>query len=136
LETELTEEERQKEIARPVELLERPVKANLTMRAFYKWFLEFVRNAMVVAALFFLARRSGDWWLYGIAIAAGFALVAYSHTYIENGWHRLEFKSQGTRRKIVVGVTAALLQLSLVAITIGMYFTIDKIVTVQVQAGR
>jgi hypothetical protein len=60
-EIELTEEERQKEIARLVELLERPVKANLTMRAFYKWFLEFVRNAMVVAALFFLARRSGDW---------------------------------------------------------------------------
>jgi hypothetical protein len=74
--------------------------------------------------------------LYGIAITAGFALVAYSHTYIENGWHRLEFKSQGTRRKIIVGVTATLLQLSLAAITVGMYFTIDKIVTVQVQAVR
>jgi hypothetical protein len=128
------EAERQAEIARLTEILERPVKANLLGRAIHKWFLEFVRNALVVATLFYLARRSGDWWIYGIAFAAAFSLLAYSHSYIQELWFQLEFKSQGWRRKVAVGIGAALLELVFPSMTLGMYFTIDKIVTIQMHA--
>jgi hypothetical protein len=69
---------------------ERQLKANLANRAIYRWFLEFLRNCMVVAALSYVATKSGDWWLYGIAGLAGFALAAYCYTYIENAWWQLE----------------------------------------------
>jgi hypothetical protein len=135
-ETELTEEEPQKEIARLTEKLKRTVQANLTSRAIHKWLLEFVRNGLVVATLFFLARRSGDWWIYGIAFVAAFSLLAYSYSYAQEFWYKLEFKSQGWRRKLAVGIGAGLLELILPAMTVGMYITIDRIVTIQMQAMR
>ena len=133
---ELSEEERQREIAQLAAKLERPVKANLLSRAIHKWLLEFVRNGLVVATLFFLARRSGDWWIYGIAFIAAFSLLAYSESYAQEFWYKLEFKSQGWRRKLAIGIGAALLGLILPAMTIGMYITIDRIVTIQMQAMR
>jgi hypothetical protein len=133
---EMNDEEREKEIARLTERAELAVKANLLSRAIHKWFLEFVRNGLVVATLFFLARRSGDWWIYGIAFVAAFSLLAYSHSYAQEFWYKLEFKSQGWRRKLTVGVGAALLESILPAMTIGMYLTIDRIVTMQMQAMR
>ena len=133
---EMNDEEREKEIARLTERAELAVKANLLSRAIHKWFLEFVRNGLVVATLFFLARRSGDWWIYGIAFVAAFSLLAYSHSYAQEFWYKLEFKSQGWRRKLTVGVGAALLESILPAMTIGMYLTIERIVTIQMQAMR
>ena len=136
----LSEAERQKEVERLTELLERPVKANLAVRAIYRWFLEFLRNCMVVAALFYVARRSGDRWLYGIAGLGGFALAAYCYTYIENGWWQLEMSKKGwflTKRwwlkHVIVLASVVALQSIVIGITIGLIATVDRIVAAQGQ---
>jgi hypothetical protein len=135
---EMNEEERQKENERLVERFERQKKANLANREIYKWFLEFFRNCMVVAALFFLANKSGSWWLYVIALLAGFFLAAYCYTYVENLWPAIDLtdKRGWWRRLSILGSVVAL-QLILTAITAGLYFTVNKIVEVQgVTQGR
>ena len=48
--------------------------ANRSILAFDRWFLEFARNTMVVAVLFAVAHKSGRWYLYAFAFAAGLAL--------------------------------------------------------------
>jgi hypothetical protein len=73
----------EKEIARLTAIIEAPVKAALTLRALYKWILEFLRNCMVVAALFYLAQKSGSWWVIVIAGVGGYALAAYCFTYVD-----------------------------------------------------
>jgi hypothetical protein len=129
----MNDEEREKEIVRLTALLEHQKKAITLSRAMYKWILEFVRNCMVVAALFYLARRSGDWWVYGIAGVSGFALVAYCSTYVEGVGFDVKIPYVGWRLHATAAVVALVTQLLLVGITIGLYVTLDKIVTVQVQ---
>jgi hypothetical protein len=134
---EMTEEERQKEIARLTELLERPKKANLINRAIYKWVLELLRNCMVVAALFLIATKSGDWWLYGIAGLGGLALTGYCHTYVENVWLAIDFPQTTPFKKhamILGGVL--LLNVVLGAITVGLYVSVDRIVKAQSQTAK
>jgi hypothetical protein len=110
--------------------------ANVQLRGIYKWVLEFVRNCMVVAALFYVARRSGDWWIYGIAVVSGFALSAYCFTYVENVWFDYKMPYTGRRRNVALIVGACVVQLILTGITIGLYVTLDKIVTVQMQVTK
>jgi hypothetical protein len=132
----MDDEDREKEIARLTEILERPKKASIINRAIYKWVLEFVRNCMVVAALFYLARRSGDWWLYGVAGIAGLALAGYCYSYVESVWLDLKFPYTGWRWHLTVILGALLVQLMLAAITLGLYVTLDKIVTIQVRMTK
>lgn len=136
MEEEMSEEERQREIARLTELIERPKRANILGRAICKWILEFVRNCMVVAALFYLARRSGDWWIYGIAAFAGFALVAYCHSYVESIWFYVQIPYEGWRRHVAILLGVLAVELLLLGITVGLYVTLDRIVTVQVGMAK
>jgi hypothetical protein len=53
----MTEQERDKEIARLQAIIDGRTKADLLLRAYNKWFLEFIRNCMVVAAPFYLVAR-------------------------------------------------------------------------------
>jgi uncharacterized membrane protein len=132
----MSDEEREKEIARLTELYERPEKANILGRALCKWILEFVRNCMVVAALFYLARRSGDWWIYGIAGFAGFALVAYCHSYVESVWFQVRIPYEGWRKHVAIISGVLAVNLLLLGMTAGLYVTLDRIVTLQVQMAK
>jgi hypothetical protein len=129
---EMAEEERQREIARLTEIIERPKKANILSRDVYKWFLEFVRNCMVVAALFYLARRSGDWWVYGIAGVSAFALAGYCYTYVDAAWLEFKISHEGWRKHLTIILGALLVQLVFAGITVGLCVTLDRIVTIQI----
>jgi hypothetical protein len=111
--------------------IDRVIKANVANRGIYKWFLEFTRNCMVVAALFYLARKSDSWWMYTIAGIAGFALVAYCYTYVENWWYRWPIVGRGWRRSLIILASALVLQLMLGIITISLMTTINKITEIQ-----
>jgi hypothetical protein len=135
----MVEKEGQREIARLMELLERPVKANLANRAIARWVLEFVRNCMVVATLLFLARKSGSWLLWTITIVTGFALMSYCYTYVENAWFQFsneKIPSRGWWMHFGIIVGTLVTQLILMGITATFYVTLDKIVSVQFQAPR
>ncbi|HVA17811.1 MAG TPA: hypothetical protein VMV59_08885 [Candidatus Dormibacteraeota bacterium] len=112
--------------------IERSTAANKANRALYRWLLEFLRNIMVVAAIFYLAKRSGEWWLYIVASAGGLALAAYCYTYVENMWLAYDVRATGLRRHAVVLGGSILVQLILMGIGISIYFAIDKIVSIQI----
>jgi hypothetical protein len=133
----MSEAERQKEIERLNELSDRQKKANVSLRGLYRWVLEFLRNCMVVAAVFYLAEKSGDWWLYGIAGIGSFALAGYCYTYIENWWPNLDVTRKGRLRGLVTIFGSVLvLQLVLAGITVGVMVTLDKIVRLEGQTTK
>lgn len=135
----MDEEERQREIARLTELLEQPIKANIANRTIARWILEFVRNCMVVAALLYLARKSGSWLLWTITIVTSFALMSYCYTYVENAWfqfHSQKMPTQGWRMHVGIIVGTIVTQSILIGITATFYVTLDKIVSVQFQAAK
>jgi uncharacterized membrane protein len=125
-------EEERKEIERLTALLEAPKKANVALRSWYKLFLEYIRNCMVVAALFYLAQKSGDWWLYVIAAMSGLALGSYCYTYIENWWPDVNVMGRARwKTNLMIAASTLALQLVLLGITIGMVVTLNKIVETQ-----
>jgi hypothetical protein len=67
----------------PLTVDEKRAAANLMIRSYAKGFLEFVRNLVVVSFLFVLAEKSGKWYLYALALAAGFALWSTVYGYID-----------------------------------------------------
>jgi hypothetical protein len=92
---------------------------------------------MVVAAVFYLAEKSGDWWLYGIAGIGSFALAGYCYTYIENWWPNLDVTRKGRLRGLVTIFGSVLvLQLVLAGITVGVMVTLDKIVRLEGQTTK
>lgn len=134
----LSEEELSAEIARLTEILERERVANITNRAIYRWYLDFLRNCMVVAALYYLAEKSGSWWLYGITISAWGALGGFCYTYIENAWpwHKLASKKGRFKRSMSILASALLLQLVLLGVTVSLMLSLNKIVQVQVSTTK
>jgi hypothetical protein len=116
------------QIERAVKRLENGKKAILANRSFYKWLLDILRNCMVVAALAFLARRSGDWWMYGIAGVSYLALTGYCNSHIQEIVFDLNMKG-GSRP--VFWTVWAVAEVMTLAIIIGLFLTIDRIVTIQ-----
>jgi hypothetical protein len=129
----MAEQDYEKEIARLQAIIDKQKKADLLNRAFYKWFLEFIRNCMVVAALFYLARRSGSWLLYTVAVGAGGALIAYCHSFVESAWPVVNASNMSPRKmRLRVLASTLVLQLICLAITAGLFLTVNKIVDVQI----
>jgi hypothetical protein len=108
------------------------VKTALTLRAWYKWQLEFLRNSMVVAALFFLAKKSDSWFMYGIAAVGGLALGGYCSTYMDVlNAKASPFGKTARQRFWSVVLVFALLELMAFGFTVVLYLAINKIVEVQ-----
>jgi hypothetical protein len=78
---------------------ERRAKIARANRALYKWVLDFVRSLMVVAALAYLAVKSGSYLVWGITIIANLALCGYCYTYFDAWTARREFFSQRGQRE-------------------------------------
>lgn len=57
-----------------------------------KWFLDLMRNLIVVALLFVLAEKSDKWYLTGIAWVGFLAFWAYVSSY----WNALAFRFPAT----------------------------------------
>lgn len=133
----MTEAERKKEIARLEAIIEGKKKSDVILRASYKWFLEFIRNCMVVAALFYLAQKSGSWLLYAVAGIAGIALAGYCHSLVEGAWPSID-TSNMTQRKMKLSILASTLVLQLIclSITVGLVLTVNKIVDVQITMAK
>jgi hypothetical protein len=94
---------------------------------------------MVVAALLFLARKSGSWWLWTITIVTGFALMSYCYTYVENAWFQLrseKIPTEGWRMHVWILVGTVVTQTILIGITATFYFTLDNIVSVQFETTK
>jgi hypothetical protein len=125
-------EEDAKELARLTEIVEQPLKTALTLRAWYKWQLEFLRNSMVVAALFFLAKKSGSWFMYGIASVGGVALAGYCSTY-KDVWkaNARAFGKTARQRFWSVLLIFTVLESMAFGFTVVLYLAINKIVEVQ-----
>jgi|ERR1700674_2394643 len=101
-------------------------------RGIYKWFLEFIRNCMVVAALVYLAQRSGNWWVIGVAALAYFALVGYCLSYLEMWKVPIGFLGEGrARRNFSMAIGIVMLQGIQAIVTFGLVGTIFKIVETQ-----
>jgi hypothetical protein len=125
-------EEHEKEIVRLTKLIERPVKTALTLRIGYKWTLEFLRNCMVVAALFVLAKRSDSWFMFGIAAVGGLALGGYCCTYVDVWKARAApFGKTPKQRFWSLLLIVVFFELMTLAITVSLYLAINKIVEVQ-----
>jgi hypothetical protein len=100
-------------------------------RGIYKWFLEFVRNCMVVAALAYVAEKSGNWLMYGIAGLAYAALAFYCISYVEVWKVRLDFLGSRVRMAARLLVGIVILQSVQAVITVGVFGAIYKIVQTQ-----
>jgi hypothetical protein len=137
LEEFVTEEEEQKEIARLTAIIENQKKAESILRASYKWFLDFIRNCMVVAALFYLAKQSGSWMLYAVTATSGFALAGYCWSQVEEVWPTMNTANMSQRKmKLSIGASVLALQLIGVGITVALVVTINKIVDVQITMAK
>jgi hypothetical protein len=133
----VNEEEREKEIARLTAIIERQKNADVLIRASYKWFLEFLRNCMVVAALFYLAQKSGNWWLYAITMMAGLALAGYCYSYLESAWPTVDISNMGRwKARLSILASVLVLQLILLGITTTLVITVNKIVEVQIKMTK
>ena len=102
-------------------------------RGIYKWFLEFLRNCMVVAALGYVAQKSGNWLMFGVAGLAYLALGCLCLSYVEVWRVRLDFLGEGRLRSVLsILIGVLVLQSIQVIITMGLFATIYKIVQTQV----
>jgi hypothetical protein len=101
-------------------------------RTLYKWILNFIRDVMVLSALFYLAQRSGSFFVWLLAISADFALCAYCFTYVDVFTVRGGWLPRTGIRGIILGIFALLLiQGTLIAICVGILSGINAIATVQ-----
>jgi hypothetical protein len=129
----MTEQNHEKEIAKLQAIIDDHKKADLLLRASYKWFLEFIRNCMVVAALFYLAQKSGSWLLYAVTAMAGTALAGYCYSLVEDAWPTVDTSNMGQRKmKLSILASTLVLQIICLVITVGLVFTVNKIVDVQI----
>jgi hypothetical protein len=133
-ENEMSEDE--KEIARLTAIIEAPKIANLIIRAVSKWVLEFLRNCMVVAALAYLAQKSGNWWMIAVAGLGGFALFFSCYTYVEpfkeHIWEQFRLPRETRMQRILsVGLITLLFELVTYGIMFGLWLSINKIVEIQ-----
>jgi hypothetical protein len=125
---------RRKWFERLFEYDEEKAKVEQFGRGIYKWFLEFLRNCMVVAALAYVAQKSGNWLMFGVAGLAYLALACLCLSYVEVWRVRLDFLGDGRLRTVLSILIGVLVLQSIQAIiTVGLFATIYKIV--QTQAG-
>lgn len=124
----MSDEENAREIARLTAIIENQQRARSLLKASYKWFLELLRNCMVVAALFILAQKSGSWLLYLIAAMGGAALAGYCYSQAEEAWPEPDISRMG---RVKVSLSILLLELVGVGITVALVVAISKIVEVQ-----
>jgi len=111
---------------------ERRAKIARANRDLYKWVLDFLRNLMVVAALAYLAVKSGSYFVWGIAIVANLALCGYCYTYLDVWTAREDFFwHKGRKGKLVALAAIVLIQLMMLVISAMMYLALNKIVSVQ-----
>jgi hypothetical protein len=125
------ESRKQKWFERLFEYDEEKAKAEQFGRGIYRWFLEFVRNCMVVAALAYVAQKSGNWLMYGIAGLAYAALAFYCISYVEVWKVRLDFLGSRWRMAVRLIVGIVILQSAQAVITAGLFGAIYKIVQTQ-----
>jgi membrane associated rhomboid family serine protease len=127
-----TDKRKQAWLERLFEYDEERAKVEQFGRGFYKWFLEFIRNCMVVAALAYVAQKSGSWFLYGIAALTYFALAATCLSYVEVWRVRLDFLGDGRlRRGLSIFIGILVLQSIQAMISVGLFGAIYKIVQTQ-----
>jgi hypothetical protein len=125
------ESKKQKWFERLFEYDEDKAKVEQFGRGIYKWFLEFVRNCMVVAALAYVAQKSGNWLMYAVAGIAYAALAFYCLSYVEVWKVRLDFLGGRARAIVRFLVGLVILQSIQAIITVGLFGTIYKIVQTQ-----
>jgi hypothetical protein len=127
-----TEGRKLKWFERLFEYDEEKAKVEQLGRGFYKWFLEFIRNCMVVAALAYVAQKSANWLMYGVAGLAYLALAFYCLSYVEVWRVRFDFLGEGRLRMVVSILFGVVVLQSIQAIiTVGLFATIYKIVQTQ-----
>jgi hypothetical protein len=86
---------------------------------------------MVVAALGYVAEKSGSWLMYGIAGLAYLALAFYCVSYVEVWKVRLDFLGSRWRMAARLLVGIVILQSLQAIITVGLFGAIYKIVQTQ-----
>jgi hypothetical protein len=123
---------RRKWLDRLFEYDEEKAKVEQFGRGIYKWFLEFLRNCMVVAALGYVAQKSGNWLMYGVAGLAYLALAFLCLSYVEVWRVRLDFLGEGRLRRVLsILIGIVMLQSIQAIITVGLFATIYKIIQTQ-----
>ena len=118
-------------IERLVVFDEREARRARILRGFYKWILDFLRNAMVVAALAYLAVKSGSKVIWTMTAVADFALCAYCYTYIDIWAPHPDLMARGVIGKIIASVFVLIIQLLLVIVTVAIFFALGFLVGVQ-----
>jgi hypothetical protein len=81
------------------------------LNALTKWWLEVVRNVVVVSILFFLASKSGAWYLWLLASLSFSALGIYIVTSIPAGQLRITSHPGMAFVGVAIGVALGLLSL-------------------------
>lgn len=110
---------------------EKRAKASLELRAFYRWMLEFIRNTMVLAAIAFLAVKSGSYLLWGVAAFTGLFLCGFCYTYIDSLRASRNLSEHGRAGKIAWWSITLGIEVLMLGISAAMFFAIDTIVSVQ-----
>ncbi|HEY5210535.1 MAG TPA: hypothetical protein VIJ42_13945 [Stellaceae bacterium] len=110
------------------EALEKEIAPHLRIREAYRWVLEFIRNAMVIAALAYLAYKSGSWFVWTIAGFAQLVLCGHTSTYIDIWVARFSFSKASPKTAGAIAAGGTLLQC---AISAALFFAINKIVEAQ-----
>jgi hypothetical protein len=67
-----------------------------------KWFLDLLRNFLVVALLFVLAEKAHKWYVWALAFAGFFALYVYIMAYVDSLTFYLGMTKQWWSRLLLV----------------------------------
>src|SRR4051794_39333303 len=101
---------------KPFVLNEKAYAANVKLREAAKWFLEFLRNMVVVAFIFLIAEKSGRWYIYALATLAGLALWVSVYSHIDR--YGLNIPPQQTQLRYFLAFLAPALVASAIVIAL------------------
>jgi hypothetical protein len=102
-------------------------------RAFFKWWLDLIRNLMIVGVVQYVADKSGHWYLKALSDFTYLVFVGYCMSYVTswvfNPFHG--FKSKRLQFWLGMFVGTLLPAALILAISFAVYISIDDIARVQ-----
>jgi hypothetical protein len=106
-------------------------EANKAILALDRWFLEFVRNTLVVSVLFAIAEKSGRWYVYAFAYLAGFALWGTIYAHLDPIVANARFVRNKIITSLLILLAVVLVAVPVYALSTTLVFIITELVRVQ-----
>ena len=101
------------------------------IREWFKGYLDFIRNLVVVSLLFVIAEKSGKWYISLLAWSGLIALEGYYYTYLQPWRPNLPAVSSRWLARLMFLIAGGLLVLLVFAASASILITLGEIKRVQ-----